>query len=262
MLLLSVILSVALSAAHAQEPRSNIVWHWEDDFSPIEKSKVEEWLNLVTGATEETLGVYPFDLHFFIHRREGSREPVPWASTRRHSFQGVDFHIDPTYSLQSFLDDWTAPHEISHLSIPYLGREHAWFAEGYASYMQYQIMQTLGIVSRDRAEEIYAQKMERVKPSYDRDQDFVSVAKDLQSRNRYPDMYWGGASYFMQIEQQLANEYGQTFPKFIKEYLLCCRLEDKPFKELIESWDRLLGEPMFSELLNKYQAAPASEILK
>ncbi|MCJ7717235.1 MAG: hypothetical protein MUO54_12055 [Anaerolineales bacterium] len=259
---MSLILSSTLSFTYTEEPHVNLVWHWEDDFSPEEQRKVEKWLSSVTGAVEETLGVYPFDLHFFIHRRDGSREPVPWASTRRHSSQGVDFHVDPSYSLQSFLDDWTAPHEISHLSIPYLGREHAWFAEGYASYMQYQVMQTLGILSGERVREMYAQKIERVRPSYDRDQDFVSVAKDHQSRNRYPDMYWGGASFFMKIDQGLADEYGQTFPGFIKEYLLCCRLENEAFVELIESWDHLLGEPIFSELLHTYQSAPASEILK
>jgi len=259
---LSVILSTTLGFTFTEEPHASIVWHWEDEFSPEEKDKVEEWLNSVTGAVEETLGVYPFDLHFFIHRRDGSREPVPWANTRRHSLQGVDFHIDPSYSLQSFLDDWTAPHEISHLSIPYLGREQAWFAEGYASYMQYQIMQALGIYSWDRVAEMYAQKIERVRPSYDREQDFVTVAKDHQRRNRHPDMYWGSASYFMQIDQDLADEYGQTLPGFIKEYLLCCRLEDKTFGELIETWDHLLGEPIFSELLHTYQSVPASEILK
>jgi hypothetical protein len=66
----------------------------------------------------------------------------------------------------------------------------------------------------------------------------------------------------MQIDQNLIDEYGQTLPGFIKEYLLCCRLKDEAFMELIDSWDRLLGEPIFSELLHTYQSAPASEILQ
>jgi len=220
-----------LGLAPMEEPRSSIEWHWEDDFSTMEQDKVVDWLNSVTGAVESTLGVYPFTLHFYIHRRKGSSEPVPWASTRRHYVQGVDFYIDPSFSLQAFLDDWTAPHEISHLSIPYLGRDQSWFAEGFASYMQYQIMQKLGICSEQQVGEIYAEKIERVRPYYDRDQDFVKVA------------------------------HGRKFTGFIKEYLHCCRLRDESFEELIESWDRLLGEPLFSELLRSYQSGPASEIL-
>ena len=153
------------------------------------------------------------------------------------------FHPQPgrilrTCSQQAFLDDWTAPHEISHLSIPFLGREHSWFAKGYA------------------------EKIERCRPSYERERDFVTVAKELKSKNRYPDMYWGGASYFMQIDKGLSEEYGRTFSGFIKEYLLCCRLKDEAFEELIASWVELLGEPIFSELLHTYQSAPASEILR
>jgi len=261
MFLASILLSSILSLSYAEEPGTVIVWHWEDEFSAEERSMVREWLSLVTLSTEKTLGVYPFDLHFFIHRRNGSHEPVPWASTRRHSLQGVDFHIDPSYSLQAFLDDWTAPHEISHLSIPFLGNDQAWFAEGYASFMQYQIMQTLGIFSPSELRAIYAEKIERCRSSYDRDEDFVTVARELRSKNRYPDMYWGGASYFMQIDQVLQDDHGQSLTGLIKEYLLCCRPDDKDLDGLINTWDHLLGDDIFSELLHRYRHAPASTIL-
>lgn len=256
------IFSTILAYSQFEEPTSNIVWHWEDDFSTTEQAKVEEWLNSVTSAAEATLGVYPFHMHFYIHKRKGSAEPVPWASTRRNVVQGIDFHIDPSYPLQSFLNDWTAPHEISHLSIPYLGNDHAWFAEGYASFMQYQIMQKLGICSAEQVRAIYAEKIEGVRSSFDQDWDFVTIARDLRSRNRYSDMYWGGASYFMQIDKRLADEHGQFLSDFIKDYLLCFRLKDESLEELIESWDHLLGEAIFSELLHTYQSAPASEVLK
>ena len=262
MFLLSILLSTTFIFTYPEEPRTKIIWHWEDEFRTEEKDKIVQWLTLVTEATEQTLGVYPFDLHFFIHRRSGSSEPVPWASTRRHSLQGVDFYIDPAYSLQDFLDDWTAPHEISHLSIPFLGKELAWFSEGYASFMQYQIMQTLGVCSSERVQEIYAEKIERCRPSYDRDEDFVSVARELRSRNRYPDMYWGGASYFMQIDKLLQDRHEQRLTEIIKAYQLCCRIDNEAFEELILTWDQLLGKPIFSELLHTYQSVPASSILR
>ncbi len=261
MLFLSIIWWAILGPVPMEEPHSSIEWHWEDEFSTAEKAKVEDWLNSVTAAAESTLGPYPFTLHFYIHRRNSSSEPVPWASTRRHYVQGVDFHIDPSFGLQAFLDDWTAPHEISHLAIPYLGRDQSWFAEGFASFMQYQIMQKLGICSGQQVQEIYNEKIEGVRPYYERDQDFITVSRELKSRNHYAVMYWGGASYFMQINKGLMEEHGLKLTDFLKEYQLCCRLTDESFEELIESWDRLLGEPLFSELLQNYQRGPASEIL-
>lgn len=263
-MLLSGSLSGGLAGSHdnMEEAQTNIVWHWEDYFTSTEQQKIENWLQRVTEAVDETLGAYPFDVHYHIYRRNESREPVPWANTRRHSLQGVNFHIDPTYSLQEFLDDWTAPHEISHLSIPYLGRSYAWFAEGYASFMQYQIMETLGIYTTDQVIDKYAGRMDRIKPYYDRNQDFVTVAKELQSRNRYSDMYWGGASFFLRLNESLGEKYGISLTQLMHEYLACCRMSDGTFEEVIASWDRILGGSACSDLLHSYTTKPSSELFE
>lgn len=63
--------------------------------------------------------------------------------------------------------------------------------------MQYQIMQTLGIYSTREVGVIYAEKIERCRSAYDRDEDFVTVARELRERNRYPDMYWGGVNILL-----------------------------------------------------------------
>ena len=128
----------------AKELPKNIAWHWEDHFTPVEKEKLVDWLEQTTEAVQSTLGTYPFTIHFYMHRRDYANEPVPWAHTSRGSEQAVHFHVDPNYELKEFLADWTAPHEISHLSIPFLGKENSWFAEGYATYLQCQVMYTMG----------------------------------------------------------------------------------------------------------------------
>ena len=122
-------------------------------------------------------------------------------------------------------------------------------------------MQELGIYSGQEVREIYSGKIDRVISHYDRDQDFITVSKNLQSRRQFSIMYWGGASYFMQIDERLRVEHGREFTGIIKEYLLCCRLNDTSIEELIESWDQLLGESLFSDMLLRYQSSPASEIL-
>ncbi len=250
---------------HMRDPEheinTSIVWHWEDSFSPGEKRNVKNWLMKVTSAVEATLGVYPFDLHFYINRRNGSSEPVPWANTRRDNNQGVKFYINPSFAPGSFTEDWTAPHEISHLSIPYLGKQNAWFAEGYASFMQYQIMEKLNVYSRAQVQEKYEEKIEMAKPHYQRSQDFITTARSLQSRHRYPEMYWGSASYFIRLDKNLREEHGTSLPELIKKYQECCRLEDRSVEEVVTSWDKILGEPIFSKLLHTYQSAPASRIL-
>ena len=254
---------VLFSIANQDKNQTIIRWYWEDEFTPDEKEKVRTWLSSVENGVESTIGSFPFDLHFHIHRRTNSSEPVPWANTRRYTFsQGVDFHIDPDFSLNAFMNDWTAPHEISHLSLPYLGRSNAWFAEGYASFMQYQVMEKMGIYSSAEVKAKYKSKLDRAKPYYRGNSDFVTIAKDLQRRHLYPEMYWGSAGFFLRLDQSLRDEYGTSLPELIKVYQTCCRLKDSSISEVITSWDRILGGSVCSELLKSYGTESADEVFE
>jgi len=253
--------SVIVSTANQDKYQTIIRWYWEDEFTPDEKEKVRIWLSYVENGVESTIGPFPFDLHFHIHRRTNSSEPVPWANTRRYSFsQGVDFHIDPDFSLNAFMSDWTAPHEISHLSLPYLGRHHAWFAEGYASFMQYQVMEKMGIYSSAEVKEKYRSKLDLAKPYYSEANDFITVARDLQRRHIYPALYWGGASFFIHLDQLLGREFGTSLPGLIREYQNCCRVKDSSLAEVVASWDRILGDTICSELFRSYGTESASTV--
>lgn len=257
------ILILPFIKSHAREkPSTKIIWEWADEFNADEKAKITEWLERTTTAVEETLGEFPFDLHFYIYRRDNSDEPVPWAHTERNIAQGVHFYVDPEYALQEFLNDWTAPHEISHLTIPYLGKKNAWFAEGYASFMQYQVMRTMGIYSLKEIEEKYASKLRMAGKAYHTNEDFVSVANNLRSEYKYPEMYWGGASFFLQLNKELIRQMQITLPQIIKEYMSCCRNKDRSLDELIESLDALVESDYCSELLLQYKQLPAQDIVE
>ncbi len=240
---------------------ATIVWHWEDGFTPDEKEKVRNWLHSVTCAVDSTVGPFLFDLHFHIHRRNNSIEPVPWANTRRSpSSQGVDFHIDPDFSMSAFMDDWTAPHEISHLSIPYLGRDHAWFAEGFASFMQYQVMKEMGLYTAAEVKEKYKSKLALAKPYYSDAKDFITTARDLYRQHLYPAMYWGSASFFIQLDETLRNKKDTSLPELVREYQICCRLKDGSIDEVIASWDRILGGTTCQQLLRSYGTESAASV--
>lgn len=105
-------------------------WNWRDKFSLQEKRELRQWITRTASPIEDQVGPYPFTINVHFYRREGRGEPVPWAKTRRPGEEGVNFYVDPSFSLNTWLSDWTAPHELSHLLIPYVGREHSWFAEG------------------------------------------------------------------------------------------------------------------------------------
>lgn len=229
---------------------------WEDDFSSAERQRLVTWIDETAAAVETLVGTFPMDVRVHVHRRDGAREPVPWANTQRYPGQGVHLHVNPDFPLQAFRDDWTAPHEFAHLMLPYVGRQHAWFAEGFASYMQYRVMQTMGVLSTAAAERRYRDNLRRAERDYDYpDRPFVDAASRLRADGRYPVMYWGGAAYFGQVDAALARR-GSSLVAVVRDYMGCCRRNRAELAALIAELDRLSGTTAFGDTLARFRVTP------
>ena len=237
-----------------------IQFHYEDSFSPEEKKKVEKWLNMTAKATQDVLGAFPFVLNFYIHRSDDAGEPVPWAHTQRTADQGVHFHIDPSYSLSEFLKDWTAPHEISHLAIPFVGKSNSWFAEGFATYMQNEILLAMGECTQTDIDEKFASKLNNARPYYQVDEPFAEVAMSLRKKHKYPEMYWGGALFFIQLDQLLKKENDISLCDLFQEYEVCCRLSDKNLSQVLNSFDSLVEGSPANDLMLIYTTQAARTV--
>lgn len=228
-------------------------WHWQDRFDAREREQLRHWITYTVAGLERLVGPLPFELHVTFHRRRSSREPVPWANTERSRRQGVHFHVDPAYPLQAFLDDWTAPHELSHLVVPYLGRRHAWFAEGFASYMQYQVMHAMGVLDADEVRERYRRRLDKAGRQYTyHDRALAEAAPRLQAEGRYPVMYWGGAIYFLRVDAELRGMYDTSLLQVLRDYLACCRQHGASLHELLRQLDAIADADVFVRHLGAF----------
>ena len=232
--------------------KSEFIYKWKDDFSEAEKTKVKKWLGITYRAVKARIGEYPFDVHLFIYRRDNQSEPCPWANTWRYPNQQVHFHIDPSYSLEEFLKDWTAPHELSHLAIPYIGEKETWFSEGFASFMQYQVMEEMGLVTVSQRDSSYSAKVNAASQSYTGNQSFGSEAMELKKNNNYTAMYWGGASFFLKWNRMLGKS-GTNLCQVFESYLSDFRQKDRGVSEVVSSLDKSSGFSFGVELLKKYR---------
>ncbi len=244
---------------------AELVWHWDDKFDDAEQAKLREWVSTVAESVEETIAPYPFDVHMHFYRTAGAA-PVPWANTIRSRRQGVNVHVNPDCSRADLLSDWTLYHELAHLFLPFLGRQQSWFAEGFASYMQYQLMHSAGVLSADDMWARYREKIERAQSRYDMpDRTFTEAAQALRARRDFPTEYWGGAVYFLRVDAELRRR-GSSVPELVRAFVACCRLEARNFDALIGTLDRLAGVPVFSRELADFRHArgfPAySELLR
>lgn len=238
-----------------------IIFIYESDFSSSEKIKLEKWLNSTTMAVAKRLGDYPFQVHYYLNRSENAGEPVPWAHTERSDIQGVHFHVNPDFSLEDFLNDWTAPHEISHLAIPFVGKSNSWFAEGFATYMQNEVLLEMNEMTEKQVKDKYDSKLDAAYPYYQKEEPFAEVAMDLRSQHRYPQMYWGGAYFFVQLDKELKKNNGKSLCEVLVEYQDCCRLQDGSIDDIMTSFDQISDGNTSRELINNFRTLPAKEIL-
>jgi M61 glycyl aminopeptidase len=246
-----------LASLPAYSQNENLRFHWEDSFSATEQQRLQHWIIRTDEALTELVGELPFTRHIFFHRRDGSREPVPWAHTQRSPTQGVHFYVDMSYPQRDFDEDWTAPHELSHLVIPYLGRKNAWFAEGFASYMQYQVMMQMGVLTSTDAKQRYTKRIERAEKKFALDDlPFAEAAPKLRAMGQYPTMYWGGAVYFKQVAQQLETQGSISLLATLVSYVSCCRNEDASLQSLIERLDQLASGVVFRHCMDEFERQP------
>ena len=230
-------------------------WQWDDEFSPAERAQVREWLTATHAAVERYIAPYPFPVRVILHRRDGSSEPTPWANTWRGQPQSIHFYIDTRFPLEDFLADWTAPHEFSHLLLPYLGRANSWYAEGFASYLQHSVMVELGVIDEGEALRRRDRKMQAaVAVLDDLDEPMLDRIPEMKRGGSFPTLYWGGAVYFERVDMALREE-GSSLQQVLRDFLACCRLQRRSLADLTATLDRVSGTTVFSDEMAMMETA-------
>ena len=255
-LALAAFLSLFLLTTLSFQSHADLRWHWEDNFTTAERDKLRAWITETSTALDRYVGPFPFDVHVYFHRSNNASEPVPWANTWRAGQQSIKFYVDPRYSLDEFRDDWTAPHEFAHLIFPYLGRSNAWFAEGFASYLQFSVMVEAGII--DDAEAVRRREkrmLPAIAPLHDADMPLPDHMPELKRRGAYPTFYWGGSIYFERVDMQLRAQ-GSSLQEALTDFLACCRMQRRSLDSLTRELDKVVGSRVFSEELLVIRSTP------
>lgn len=229
--------------------------HWRDEFSTDERTMLSQWLEEVHTGLQHYIGPLPFPVEVHVYRRDDASEPVPWAQTwRGGEGQHLLFWVDPEYPAQDFRGDWTAAHEFAHLLLPYLGREYMWFAEGFASYLQYPLLASWGALLPEEAESRREERLARAgrKLAASGQGSLAERAGALREARQYATLYWGGADYFRRVDAALMAD-DSSLRQVLREYLACCRLEDHDFDTLIRRLDQAGPAPVFSRILKEFR---------
>ena len=225
-------------------------WHWEDRFSNAEQQGLINWVTHAEDGMRNLYGPLPFNYRAYFHRSNSGSGPSPWAHTDKSYGKAVHFHVNTANSWNKFMRDWTAPHELSHLMFPYLGENSIWFAEGLASYLQYQIMYANNTISWKKGTDKLEERFNRARKYRNYDQiSIVELSKIVRQTGAYVRLYWGGAAYFMNADYRLAKEKNMRLSTVIRKYLDCCiQQRYMNSKSMIKTFDKLSNSTIFSEV--------------
>ena len=246
-----------------QVKKHKIVWHGLHNFTEPEQNQLKNWLREITKVTRSTIGTYQFDVHYYFYHSE-AKEPVPYAHTsRKVDKQSVHFYVNPSHSLEDFIGDWTAQHEISHLSIPFIEKKNMWFSEGYATYLSRQIMIKQGYYTDESFDSIYYHRIgndEYLKN--DSDMTLIELCDELKKDYHYSSIYYAGSSFFYLIDQELRTNFNRRLIDVVAQYQEEGRLTDNDLNDVLNSFDKIVGKPIFSDLFHKYATVPSREVLE
>lgn len=239
-----------------------LIWHYDDEFEASQQDIYERWLTDVHEACTVTLGEYPFDMNVHFHKSSNRSVPVSFGHTRRNEFNELHFYVNPEATYNELIADWTAQHEVSHHSIPFVGKKFQWFSEGYATYMSRRIMILQGFYTEESFDSLYLNNIIDKKRFYsDSTLTFSEASAQLFKQSNYGAVYWAGSGFFYKADQLLQEHHNMRMEDVIKKYQDCCRLKDKNYRSVIRSFDEIIDSDIFTTLSDQYTLAPCTEVM-
>ena len=183
-------------------------------------------------------------------------EPAPWAYVLRGGQAAAHFFVNQRRPLSEYVDDWTAPHELSHLLLPYINSSDAWLSEGLASYYQNVTRARSGAITP-------AEAWQRMHTGFKRGRDWgvkeghtLAQATERMFRDGgYMRVYWHGAAILLMADVALRERSGnaQSLDTVLEAFGRCCLDPDVEWtaRKVFTRFDELAGGSVFLPLLER-----------
>jgi hypothetical protein len=215
----------------------------------IDDAALLRWLRSAIGAASQSASGLPHkQLSALVVPSGEGTTPVPFGMVARGGAASVLLLVGASAREDELVRDWVLPHELSHLLLPFVEREHAWLSEGLATYYQELVRARAGLVSeRDTWQHIRDALTSAASESTD-----ASVVREsarMHLTRSYTRVYWGGAAYWLGVDVALRTH--SAGHASLDDVLAALRAEGALHdvwraRELIARLDALTGTTIFA----------------
>lgn len=172
---------------------------------------------------------------------EGYPRDEIFGMTDHHGEGSIGLQFGPTSRVDGD-DDWVATHELLHLSFPFVGREHAWFSEGMATYVEPIARVRSGDLDVDTMWRDLARGLPKGQPGED--------DEGLENTRTWARTYWGGALFYFVVDVELRIRTGNA--RGLEHALRALAPSSARIEDVLENADRATATTVFSDAYAKY----------
>jgi hypothetical protein len=161
------------------------------------------WLRSAIQVATRSDGRFPRDrMQAIVVPSAATGEPVPFGMVARGGSASVLLVVSEDAQERALLRDWVLPHELSHLLLPYVERDHSWLSEGFATYYQELLLARAGLASEQEAIRRLSDSLRSVSAQAGTTS-LVEECARLDLTRDYRKVYWGGAAYWLNLDVKL-----------------------------------------------------------
>ncbi len=174
------------------------------ELAGLDRAAAERWLLDALRIAAQSDGRFPAAALHVLAIPSGPGEE-PFGSIARGGGASVLMFVPSGFDGERLARDWVLPHELSHLLLPFVRSEDAWFAEGLATYYQEVTRARAGVISTDEALANIAQAL-RSAQHEGTGRSLCAESRAMHQTHAYRAVYWGGAATFLLADLALRRE--------------------------------------------------------
>lgn len=217
----------------------------------LPRSGIETWVRNAAQAVASYYGRFPVQqVRIQLHCEDGSG--VGNGETRLvEGTPLIQITVGSHSTMPDLEQDWVLPHEMTHLGIPNLPRQHHWFEEGVATYVEPIARAQLGQIP---VEEVWRQLVEGLPQGQPGPRD-----RGLDRTHTWGRTYWGGALFCLLAEVGIRERTGNRLglQDALRGPVASGRtmMGSAGMQELMSWYDQAVGVPVLSELYAQHATA-------